>query len=252
MNRDLLECKKKAKELVASENPPCKENGSKKGYIAVMTELWIEKGYEHLGIKSQNLRDQASRLEKMNDSIDETCATDAANGGVANGDNVGEQSALVGFQRNLFTPPQQESDDFENRDNTSQNANLDPANFPNLHTAIEPPTENNNIAENVQQQLEPEAVTDDAFSEDRAGVHAPGHLPDFSAVDMPSIVSWGRRADGTIITVNSSTIIKAYDEITQWRKNTFLVPYGKVGREFIDQLTQHITEWNNVFSLGQF
>ena len=40
-------------------------------------------------------------------------------------------------------------------------------------------------------------------------------------------------------------MIKTYDEITQWRKNTFLVPYGKVGREFIDQLTQHITEWNN-------
>ena len=50
MNRDLLECKKKAKELVASENPPCKENSKKKGYIAVMTELWVEKGYEHLGI----------------------------------------------------------------------------------------------------------------------------------------------------------------------------------------------------------
>ena len=245
MNRDLLECKKKAKELVASGNPPCRENGNKKGYIAVMTELWVEKGYEHLGIKSQNLRDQASRLEKMNDSIGETCDTDATNGGVANGDNVGEQPALGGFQRNLFTPPQQESDDFENRENTSQNANLDLANFLNLHTAIEPPTENNSTAENVQQQQESEAMTDDVLSEARADVHAPGHLPDFRAVDMPSIISWGRRADGTIITVNSSTIIKAYDEITQWRKNTFLVPYGKVGREFIDQLTQHITEWNN-------
>ena len=80
MNKDLLECKKKAKELVASENPPCKENGNKKSYIAVMTELWVEKRYEHLGIKSQNLRDQASWLEKMDDSIGETCATDATNG----------------------------------------------------------------------------------------------------------------------------------------------------------------------------
>ena len=105
---------------------------------------------------------------------------------------------------------------------------------------MEPPTENNNIAENVhQQQQESEAVTYDVLSEARAGVHAPGHLLKFSAVDMPPIISWGRRADGTIITVDSSTIIKAYDEITQWRKNTFLVPYGKVGREFIDQLTQH-------------
>ena len=75
--------------------------------------------------KSQNLRDQASRLEKMDDSIGEICATEATNGGVANGDNVGEQSALGGFQGNLFTPPKQESDDFENCDNTSQNANFD-------------------------------------------------------------------------------------------------------------------------------
>ena len=28
-------------------------------------ELWEEKGYRYLGLKSQNLRDQASRLEKM-------------------------------------------------------------------------------------------------------------------------------------------------------------------------------------------
>ena len=64
------------------------QNGNKMGYIhvAVMTELWVEKGYEHLGIKSQNPRDQTSRLEKMDDStcIGETCATDATNGGMAN------------------------------------------------------------------------------------------------------------------------------------------------------------------------
>ena len=59
------------------------------------------------------------------------------------------------------------------------------------------------------------------------------------------IINWGRRADGSTITVYSSVITKAYDEITQWRKNTFLVPYGKIGREFIDQLSTHITDWNN-------
>ena len=76
-------------------------------------------------------------------------------------------------------------------------------------------------------------MTDDVLSEAHAGVHAPGQLPDFSAVDMLSIVSWGRRAGGTIITVSSSTIIKAYDEITQWCKNPFLVPYGKVGESLL-------------------
>ena len=28
-------------------------------------------------------------------------------------------------------------------------------------------------------------------------------------------------------------------------KNTFLVPYGKIGRDFIDQLSKHINDWNN-------
>lgn len=52
MNRDLLECKKKVKEFLVLENLLCKENGNKKGYIVVMMELWVEKGYEYLGIKS--------------------------------------------------------------------------------------------------------------------------------------------------------------------------------------------------------
>ena len=49
----------------ASENPPCNENGRKRGYIDVMKELWDDMGYKNLQLKSQNLRDQASRLEKI-------------------------------------------------------------------------------------------------------------------------------------------------------------------------------------------
>ena len=45
--------------------------------------------------------------------------------------------------------------------------------------------------------------------------------------------------------MTTSTIANAYDEITRWRKNTFLVPYGNTGKEFIDQLTMHIMDWNN-------
>ena len=69
MNKDLVECKRKVKELVSSDNPPCNENGKRRGYIEVMKELWDGLGlYDHLQLKSQNLRDQASRLEKVNNS----------------------------------------------------------------------------------------------------------------------------------------------------------------------------------------
>ena len=40
-----------------------------------MKELWEEKGYGILGLKSQNLRDQAARLEKNQDALMETNAT---------------------------------------------------------------------------------------------------------------------------------------------------------------------------------
>ena len=36
-----------------------------RSYIEVMVDLWEDKGYRFLGLKSQNLQDQASRLEKM-------------------------------------------------------------------------------------------------------------------------------------------------------------------------------------------
>ena len=62
MNSDVLECKRKAMEMITSQNLPCNENGRKKGYIEVMKDLWNERGYAHLEFKSQNLPDQASRL----------------------------------------------------------------------------------------------------------------------------------------------------------------------------------------------
>ena len=64
MNNILLDCKSKAQALVKSENPPRQENGRKKGYMRVMKELWDEAGFENLALTSQNLRDQAARLEK--------------------------------------------------------------------------------------------------------------------------------------------------------------------------------------------
>ena len=65
MNNDVLECKRRAQELVASDSAPLNRNGRKKGY-------------GHLALKSQNLRDQASRLEKCQEGLaDESCVNGA-------------------------------------------------------------------------------------------------------------------------------------------------------------------------------
>ena len=42
-----------------------------------------------------------------------------------------------------------------------------------------------------------------------------------------------------------SIIENAYDEISKSCKNTFLVPFGKTGKEFIDTLKELINKWNN-------
>ena len=69
MNSDLLECKKKALELVKSDNPPRLDNGRKMGYMQAMKDMWEEKGYGDLELTSQNLWDQAARLEKTLGSV---------------------------------------------------------------------------------------------------------------------------------------------------------------------------------------
>ena len=64
MNNFLLDCKSKAQALAKSNNPPRFENGRKKGYMRIMKELWDDSLFGHVDLTSQNLRDQAVRLEK--------------------------------------------------------------------------------------------------------------------------------------------------------------------------------------------
>ena len=61
MNTKVLECKREAKDLVQSKDPSKKEDGKKQGYMAIMKQLW---DHSELNISTQNLRDQAARIEK--------------------------------------------------------------------------------------------------------------------------------------------------------------------------------------------
>ena len=86
--------------------------------------------------------------------------------------------------------------------------------------------------------------TDDYVSIENTYQESPeaiGGLPPYKA----AAVNWGRKGDGEMIMLDSSLIVKAFNEIITWRKYSFLVPYGKTGRDFIDQITKHINDWNN-------
>lgn len=116
MNKDILQCKKKPKEQTSSQNPPCNRNGRRKGYIEVAKELWDEKGYARLELKSRNLRDQASRLEKL-----QGCVMDGY-GGDARAVNADEGQQRTLSAATVFDYSQER---FEDEDqNTSENANF--------------------------------------------------------------------------------------------------------------------------------
>ena len=53
VNTDVLECKRKAQELVTSGNAPFNLNGRRKGYIEAIKELWEEKCTEFLELKAK-------------------------------------------------------------------------------------------------------------------------------------------------------------------------------------------------------
>ena len=65
MDIKLLQCKRKAIELVQSSYPPRNSTTRMKCYMAVMKELWGKGEFANdLNLVSQNLRDQAARIEK--------------------------------------------------------------------------------------------------------------------------------------------------------------------------------------------
>ena len=64
MKTKLLECKREAMDFVQSKDPPRKADGKKQGYMAIMQQLWDNSEFADLNISTQNLRDQAARIEK--------------------------------------------------------------------------------------------------------------------------------------------------------------------------------------------
>lgn len=132
MNSDVLQCKIRAQEIIFNDKP-LNQNGRKKGYTLVMKELWEEMGYENLGLTCQNLRDQASRIEKSQDSSNTTISTQETQeiAGITDnlGDNEGEYATSqprpsrnlhTTISQSLETPYEELNEQDENNQGTIQ------------------------------------------------------------------------------------------------------------------------------------
>ena len=196
MNKDILECKKKAQVLVSSENPPYNENGRKRGYIDVMKELWDDMGYKILQLRSRNLRKQAWRLEKIRN----------------NGTDQSIRERSVENSRNITSTSEYSSqENIENESQNNQNRESGNANSPtrglNLHSA-----EPQQIPEECRVTMgDWPDVSDDV----------PECLPNYTTVNLLASVKWGRNSDRGMITTTTATIDDAYNEVTTWTKTAY-------------------------------
>ena len=98
--------------------------------------------------------------------------------------------------------------------------------------------------EDDNEELHYEGLPNETIDYEREKTSAQ-YLPEYNRIDIPASIEWGKSEDGSPILIQTSTIINAYDEIILWKKNVFFVLYVKIGREFIEQLTIHIDQWNN-------
>ena len=233
--------------MANSEQPPLEKNGREKGYIKIMREIWDAKGYGELGYTNQSLRDQAARIEEK--SLDGNSQSTSRRDQRMDSNSECQAIATAMSQENSKAGNYSDVSIFVSQaeysiSQNAKNANSQETSFPDLHTI-----NSNNVSE-ISGEIQRNGTNTprDNMSENSSNEmlnDVPGCLPQYVEVNRPQLVNWNRNSDGEIITIYSSLIDEAYTEITTWRKNTFLVPYGKTGREFIDQLTWHIDDWNN-------
>ena len=65
-----------------------------------------------------------------------------------------------------------------------------------------------------------------------AAVQLPPYTP------LSTEFSWSDYVDGATF---SQKVTDAYDEVVHWRSNLFLVPYGRIGKEFVQELSRLIS-----------
>ena len=63
-------------------------------------------------------------------------------------------------------------------------------------------------------------------------------LPPYTPLSV--VFSWNEHLDGVTF---GQRVSNAYDEVVHWRSNLFLVPQGKIGKEFVQELARLISAY---------
>ena len=215
MNQDLLECKEKALSLKSSSNPPCYQNGCKKGYMRILKDVWEDVGYVNLGLSAQNLRDHAAAITDENPQI-------SARGDSSTVlDETEEDGACLLSQTESFEPAECEGENF---------LNVNVVEGSNLH-----------ISSDIVDQRAPQGQTATCTDQNTKNQIKP-NLPDYDV--LPSETknkTWGSISYACFC----NTVNDVYDEIVHYRRNIFNVLSGRAWKSFIEELTFWIKQFNS-------
>ena len=206
--------------MVSSNNPPYYTNGRENGYTEVMEDLWEEKGYGYLELKSSKLKDQASRLEKML----QECSRNNEGEIESSEGEVFQANSQSAYQNNV--PRQAENANFAN------SVNLD------LHTSLIDMDVAHQASNEANQTTSPQGSQD---STKRAQSTIQPNLPDYEV--FPTEIktkTWGNVSHESF----RDTINGVYDEIVHFRRYVFNVPRGRAGKAFMEEPTFCIKQFN--------
>ena len=169
-----------------------------------MTDLWNAKGYGHLGLKSQNLRDQASRLEKIQEgsvyiSLSNSRAMSGIDESMYGGGTKSASNIDHSGKADLFNLDVQTAGNDESRyANSQETPRSDLCTTSDLHTtsASVSTTEIPRDAEQSEQTKQ----------NDQDNERVLGCLPEHNIVDKPAMITWGIKSDGSLIVLPTTII----------------------------------------------
>ena len=152
------------------------------GKEVILKELWDDMGYKNIQLKSQNLWDQASRLEKIRKNGTDLSIRERSVKDLGKITSTTEYSS----QENI----KNESQNNQNRESGNGNS---PTRGLNLHSA-------------QSQQIPEESRVTIGDSLDVSN-DVPECLPNYTIVNLPASVNWGRNSDREMMTITTAALL---------------------------------------------
>ena len=189
--------------------------------MAVMKDLWETMGYYELGLSSQNLRDQAQRLEKMEDTKGEVVRNDI--GLESTGNRMDRSESLL----NNNSHDVEAEADLHMEDVTVKSNSV-----PKRQIAINSFVKEALISTTVSAHLD-------------CGMKTSKISPNLPQFDVrPSEIMakmWGNISHQRFC----EEINNIYNEVAHFRRNVFNLPSGGAGKHFIEELTFWLKQFNS-------